>query len=90
MRFKACILIYLSVMFLRLLYFSLLLIAVHHAGYSQNFIFNRLYLSDGLLSNNILTVSQDKNGYIWLGTENGLQRYDGSRFRTIFCVLDKD
>ncbi|ULT43193.1 hypothetical protein KRR40_06810 [Niabella defluvii] len=62
----------------------ILLIAVCGTGYSQHFIFNRLSITDGLLSNNVLTVAQDKRGYIWLGTENGLQRYDGTRFRTIW------
>ena len=50
---------------------------------SQHFVFNRLTISDGLLSNNIRAIWQDKKGFIWLGTESGLQRYDGYRFRTI-------
>jgi signal transduction histidine kinase/ligand-binding sensor domain-containing protein len=84
MRWHFWNLIYLSGMVLRLLLSLTLLIAVCHTGYSQHFIFNRLSITDGLLSNNILTVAQDQRGYIWLGTENGLQRYDGARFRTIW------
>jgi ligand-binding sensor domain-containing protein len=27
-------------------------------------------------------VVQDKDGYIWIGSINGLQRYDGTKFLT--------
>ncbi|HYH14364.1 MAG TPA: hypothetical protein VD794_04040, partial [Flavisolibacter sp.] len=46
----------------------------------QEYIFNRLSVSDGLASNFIHSVWQDEKGFIWIGTENGLQRYDGQRF----------
>ncbi|MCI4669672.1 MAG: histidine kinase [Bacteroidia bacterium] len=35
---------------------------------------------DGLPSNNIYKITQDKEGYIWVGTQNGLARFTGSRF----------
>jgi len=50
---------------------------------SQEYIYNRLSIQDGLLSNNIRCIWQDEQGYLWIGTENGLQRYDGYAFRTI-------
>ncbi len=34
----------------------------------------------GLSSNTINTIYQDKKGFIWVGTSNGLQRFDGSKF----------
>ncbi len=70
-------------MFLRLVVFSILLLTLHQQGYAQHYIFNRLSISDGLLSNNVRAIWQDKTGYLWIGTESGLQRYDGVRFRTI-------
>ena len=36
--------------------------------------------SDGLLHNNILSITQDGKGFIWILSSNGLQRYDGVRF----------
>lgn len=36
----------------------------------------------GLASNEVRDVLQDRKGYIWLGTSNGLQRFDGTRFVT--------
>jgi ligand-binding sensor domain-containing protein len=35
----------------------------------------------GLPSNTIYCILQDKNGFIWLGTDNGLYRYDGRNFK---------
>ncbi|HOZ85476.1 MAG TPA: two-component regulator propeller domain-containing protein [Niabella sp.] len=61
----------------------LVLIALGSQLYSQNYIFNRISIGDGLLSNNIRSIWQDSSGYIWIGSENGLQRYDGIRLRTI-------
>lgn len=34
----------------------------------------------GLASNVTYAVYQDKQGFIWVGTANGLQRFDGNRF----------
>lgn len=42
--------------------------------------FNRISTSDGLASNNVYAVWQDKKGYMWIGTSNGLQRFDGKYF----------
>ena len=38
------------------------------------------YTSEKLSSNLITCISQDQTGYIWIGTEYGLNRYDGYRF----------
>src|SRR5579863_10753721 len=39
-----------------------------------------LDISDGLINNKVYSIAQDDRGFIWIGTENGLQRYDGSAF----------
>ncbi len=36
--------------------------------------------SSGLPSNSILAIAQTPDGYLWLGTEEGLARFDGVRF----------
>ncbi|MCP4151111.1 MAG: response regulator [bacterium] len=38
---------------------------------------------DGLPSNNITALLQDKKGYIWIGSFDGLVRFDGINFETI-------
>ncbi len=48
----------------------------------QGFAFNRISTEDGIgLSSNVVqSIYQDKKGFIWVGTANGLQRFDGSKF----------
>jgi len=41
-----------------------------------------LSISDGVASATVNAVIQDSYGIIWIGTTNGLQRYDGYKFQT--------
>ncbi len=36
---------------------------------------------EGLGNLNITSLGQDRTGYLWVGTQNGLYRYDGSHFQ---------
>ena len=36
--------------------------------------------ADGLLSNNIHCVYKDSKGFLWIGTDKGVQRFNGSSF----------
>ena len=49
---------------------------------SDSLFFSTLSIRDGLPSNIINSIAQDKNDFIWIGTSNGLCRYDGHRFIT--------
>ena len=44
--------------------------------------YRKLTMSDGLASNAVRNIIQDDQGYIWLGTDNGLCRYDGHSIQT--------
>ena len=39
--------------------------------------FKRLTVADGLVSNYIVDIIQDKQGYIWMASESGLCKFDG-------------
>lgn len=39
--------------------------------------------SDGLGNLNVTSMAQDAAGYLWVGTENGLYRFDGLRFTRV-------
>ncbi|MBK8426042.1 MAG: hypothetical protein IPL27_08800 [Lewinellaceae bacterium] len=39
---------------------------------------------EGMQDNHILTLEQDKVGFLWIGTAQGLYRYDGYNFRPFF------
>jgi signal transduction histidine kinase/ligand-binding sensor domain-containing protein len=47
-----------------------------------SFIFNRFSRTEGLNTNIINCVWQDKKGFLWIGTQNGIQRFDGRKFIT--------
>lgn len=50
-------------------------------SFSQDFSVKFLDISDGLSNNSITTIYQDKEGYMWFGTYDGLNRYDGYTFK---------
>ena len=58
------------------------------ATYSQNQAgmvrFRHLTINEGLSHTDATSVAQDDQGYIWIGTFDGLQRYDGYRLKTYF------
>ncbi|MBA4849211.1 two-component regulator propeller domain-containing protein [Emticicia sp. BO119] len=39
---------------------------------------DQIGLKEGLSQSEVRTILQDKEGYMWFGTQNGLNRYDGS------------
>ncbi|MFK7785934.1 MAG: two-component regulator propeller domain-containing protein [Crocinitomicaceae bacterium] len=64
---------------LLLLSYFLLLAAL---GSAQNFQFNEYGIEDGMAQNFIYSMDQDEQGYLWIGTGEGLCRYDGQNFVT--------
>lgn len=46
--------------------------------------FNCLSNRDGLSNGQVNAILQDKQGYVWFGTQCGLDRYDGFRFKNFF------
>ena len=46
---------------------------------AQSVEFNRFMTSDGLSDNNVLCGLRDRYGFMWLGTKNGLNCFDGSQ-----------
>jgi signal transduction histidine kinase/ActR/RegA family two-component response regulator len=48
---------------------------------AQQYSFRHYGAADGLQNLVILSLAQDGAGYIWAGSEGGLYRYDGTRFR---------
>jgi ligand-binding sensor domain-containing protein/two-component sensor histidine kinase len=44
---------------------------------------------DGLASNDVHALHQDEKGFIWVGSSNGLQRFDGTKFVNFFMPAKK-
>ncbi|MGC4034363.1 MAG: two-component regulator propeller domain-containing protein [Chitinophagaceae bacterium] len=47
---------------------------------AQEYVIQRLTVSDGLPSDRVNCVYEDSYGYLWVGSSNGLGRYDGRSF----------
>lgn len=50
--------------------------------WAQAIRFEHLTARNGLASNRVYAVLQDKDGFLWFGTAEGLNRYDGYRLKT--------
>ncbi|MBC7693975.1 MAG: SpoIIE family protein phosphatase [Burkholderiales bacterium] len=62
-------------------FLSLLYVLVVSAGFSQNIKFKRLSIDEGLSAVTVNAIFQDSQDFIWIGTQDGLNRYDGYHFK---------
>lgn len=50
------------------------------SGYSQQYNFTNYSINGGLSQSVVNCLFQDSKGYLWIGTQNGLNRFDGESF----------
>ena len=67
------------------LLFAVILIAFSTSG--QKYFFDNYKTTDGIESSKIYSICQTNDGFVWLGTDIGLTRFDGSHFDN-FTVND--
>lgn len=60
-----------------------------HAQITNDIRFSHLGLENGLSHSTVLSVTQDKKGYIWMATYDGVNKYDGYDFH-IYRNRDND
>jgi hypothetical protein len=46
-----------------------------------SFRFENISAANGLSSNAVRAIIQDQSGYLWIGTQDGLNRYDGYQYQ---------
>lgn len=69
--------------------FLLVLISVKLTGQENNMLKHFLTVDEGLSHNEVTSIIQDDDGFIWVGTRGGLNRYDGYKFK-IFNQVPED
>ena len=72
---------------LRQYFFVILLLGNYWDAIAQDFPelqFEHITTKDGLSSDAVSAIIEDKPGFLWIGTANGLNRYDGYRFRQYY------
>ncbi len=57
------------------------------AVWAQEYNYVHYDTKDGLAGSTVYDMCQDKEGFLWFATENGLSRYDGTRFKN-YTVKD--
>lgn len=62
----------------KILFLSLLCTSAH----GQQILFRNYSVIDGLCSNTVWSISQDDKGFMWFGTKNGINRFDGYEFKS--------
>jgi ligand-binding sensor domain-containing protein len=61
--------------------FAVVLSLLSFDGVAGNMCFERLTAEQGLSQMSVNAVLQDKQGSMWFGTQDGLNRYDGYQFK---------
>ena len=54
------------------------------------YVANSWSIQDGLPQISALTIAQDRQGYIWVGTQDGLARFDGVHFTTFTPEIEPE
>lgn len=57
-----------------------LVLASVRASAQETIRFDRLTIDEGLPQNTVRSITQDREGFMWFATQNGLARYDGYEF----------
>lgn len=59
----------------------LLAVCLSISAYSQRIVFENLTVDDGLSQNSVLAIVQDNKGFMWFGTQHGLNKYNSRSFK---------
>ncbi|MDR2147592.1 MAG: helix-turn-helix domain-containing protein [Tannerella sp.] len=54
------------------------------AGYGRERVFRGITISDGLSDNLVNVIHRDSTGFVWIGTDNALNRFDGANIKKFY------
>ncbi len=65
----------------RFIYLLILLAGTLRLNAHEHYVVQHYSIKDGLSQNTVMAILQDKEGFMWFGTWDGLNRFDGYTFR---------
>ena len=80
MKFNIRLSIILNSHFKVVLIIFLLLTLISFKSNPQEINFKHLTINDGLSQNAVFAIMKDRRGFMWFGTKDGLNKYDGYNF----------
>lgn len=72
--------------FILIILLNILLPIKSYAEILSNAKFENISIDDGLSNEDITSIFQDSKGYMWIGTKDGLNRYDGENIKIYNCI----
>jgi ligand-binding sensor domain-containing protein len=66
---------------MKLIVYILFIALCPPAVFSQEYGYTQYNSKDGLAGSTVYSMVQDKDGFLWFGTEAGLSRFDGTHFK---------
>lgn len=65
-----------------------LLLLIGNISAQNKISFSQLTVEDGLSQNSVIAIAQDSIGYLWMATQDGLNKYDGKEFIYYDFIFD--
>lgn len=62
-------------------FLSLFLLFLEDITAQNQITFRQLSVKEGLSQNSAISITQDSTGYLWIATQDGLNKYDGKKFK---------
>jgi len=72
---------------LGIFFLCIALLCQSYSTFAQEYSYTHYDITDGLAGAVVYCITQDKDGFMWIGTETGVSRFDGTHFKT-FTVTD--
>jgi signal transduction histidine kinase/ligand-binding sensor domain-containing protein/DNA-binding response OmpR family regulator len=66
------------------------LVSTEERAVVPSLLFKRFYTANGLPDERIRSLYQDSKGFLWIGTMNGISRYDGYTFKNYYSTIAKN
>lgn len=64
--------------------FLLLCLLTSLVSWSQPYTIKKLGLEKGLSNSYVINITEDKNGFLWFATEEGLNKLEGNHFTSFY------